>query len=248
MTTATAAPTAAPTAALRTFLCTAGYGGDDVRIEAPNARAAARAYVEGGDWGPIEGAIWINVRVSEIGPDGADGEEETYKIQVDQDEPACEEGHAHRWAGCETRGHGGGTVSTETCRWCGTVRVFDTWATDPEDGTQGYEVTAYTTPPRWRYGSNPHARAATRYYGAWSAEIEEGDRFIVGSEPEGAAPGTWTGTWTVQDTAGVACGWTVTRGREERTLDELLRALNADLADLYAPAAEEADGEEADAD
>lgn len=235
---------AAPT--LRTFICSTGHGGDDVRIEARTARAAARAYVKEGDWGPVVGAIWINVMVQ---AEGEEGEGETYKVQIDQDEPACEEGHVHRWTGCETRGNGGGTISTETCRWCGTVRVSDTWATDPEDGTQGYEVTAYTTPARWRYGSNPHARPATRYYGgAWSAEIEEGDRFIVAREPEGAAPGTWTGTWTVQDVAGVACGWTVTRGREERTLDELLRSLDASVAELYAPAAEEADGEEADAD
>lgn len=237
---------AAPT--LRTFACSTGHGGDDVRIEARTARAAARAYVEGGDWGPIEGAIWINVRVSEIGPDG-EGEEETYKIQVDQDEPACEEGHAHRWTGCETRGHGGGTISTETCRWCGTTRTYNTWATDPEDGRQGYETTTYEVPARGRYERNPHARPATRYYGgAWSAEIEEGDRFVVSADPEGAAPGTWTGTWTVQDTAGVACGWTVTRGREERTLDELLRALNAECADLYGPLPADADADESDAD
>jgi hypothetical protein len=40
-------------------------------------------------------------------------------------------------------GHGGGVRITEVCRHCGVRRITDTWATNPCDGTQGYECVEY---------------------------------------------------------------------------------------------------------
>ena len=62
--------------------------------------------------------------------------------------PDCETGHEHDFisphsivGGIEENpgvwGHGGGVIIHEVCRWCGTLRITDTWAQDPQTGEEG---------------------------------------------------------------------------------------------------------------
>lgn len=41
-------------------------------------------------------------------------------------------------------GHGGGIKQCEYCSRCGCRRDTNTWAQDPEDGSQGHTVIGYT--------------------------------------------------------------------------------------------------------
>jgi hypothetical protein len=74
-------------------------------------------------------------------------------VPVHPEEPDCP-GGGHEWrAPVEVVGglkenpgvwtHGAGVVYREVCRHCGTYRVTDTWAQDPETGEQGLEAVEY---------------------------------------------------------------------------------------------------------
>lgn len=135
-------PTAAAAPVVRRFRCWHTGNGDEVEITAPTADEAAETYAYDGEWGPILGAVWITVHTE----DSETGEEEAVTIQIDQPEPPCREGDGHDWKDGPVFGNGGGVISTDTCRKCGMTRTFNSWATNPEDGTQGWEVTTYEKP------------------------------------------------------------------------------------------------------
>lgn len=135
-------------------------GNGDTHGEFDSAEEAAEAFANGGDWGGEDGVtktIWVRVCAYREGID-ADGDvvrvdEETHTISVDPDEPDCC-APEHDWhsplslvGGCKENpgvfGHGGGTISHEICRNCGTERICDSWAQNPETGEQGLDSVQY---------------------------------------------------------------------------------------------------------
>lgn len=130
------------------YNCTDGYA--DIEIEADSAEEGAREYVAGGDWrAEGDGTTWVTVTVTD-----EDGDDSSYTITVDPDEPPCVDGEAHDWqsplevvGGIDENpgvwGHGGGVIMTEVCRHCGRYQVIDTWAQNPEGGEQGLTSTVY---------------------------------------------------------------------------------------------------------
>lgn len=138
---------------MRTYLCDDGNA--EVEIEASSAEEAAKAYVEGGDWGEGDETFWVAVWVKEVPEDGSDeGCVERIKVPVHPEEPDCTDGNTHDWqsphdivGGIEENpgvwGHGGGVFFHEVCMNCGCARITDTWAQDPSDGEQGLTSVRY---------------------------------------------------------------------------------------------------------
>lgn len=121
------------------------WTGERIEIEAPDAAAAAQEYVDGGDFGGGTSTTWVNVFVA---PPGALDDFERVKITVDPDEPDCDscEGE-HDWVEISVRGHGGGVIVDDRCRFCGIEMRTNTWAFDPEDGVQGLRSVCYAPVP-----------------------------------------------------------------------------------------------------
>jgi len=143
-----------------------GWVADDGNAEVyyPHAESGAEAaqeYIDGGDWGDPESTEWVTVHTWQVVVAlSASGEyvtgtfgRESHMVAVEPEEPECPEGE-HEWAsdhsvvgGCESNpgvfGSGGGVVITEHCRHCGTYREIDTWAQDPQTGTQGLRSVRY---------------------------------------------------------------------------------------------------------
>jgi hypothetical protein len=77
------------------------------------------------------------------------------RIDVPRPIPPCAtEDDAHDWQSPYTLlgglrdnpgvwGHGGGVVTREVCARCGTYRITDTWAHDPDTGEQGLRRISY---------------------------------------------------------------------------------------------------------
>lgn len=136
----------------------ANDGGDAVAYECDSAHDAAQKYVDDGSYDTEAETTWINVTVWREGID-SDGddvlvEQETVKIALDPDEPACIDGEEHDWqsphsivGGIKENpgvwGHGGGITIQAACLRCGCGRLTDTWAQDPEDGRQGLRSVSY---------------------------------------------------------------------------------------------------------
>jgi len=122
-------------------------GNCDLEIHADTAQEAAQEYVDGGDWN-AESTVWVHVTCTD-----ESGEEEEITIEVNPDEPSCEGGESHDWqspsllGGLDENpgvvGHGGGVIRTEICAHCGTYRVSDSWAQDPDGGEQGLDSVEY---------------------------------------------------------------------------------------------------------
>ncbi|MES4792344.1 MAG: hypothetical protein C4321_04580 [Chloroflexota bacterium] len=123
---------------------------------------AAEAYVADGEWGSPLATTWARIWASRVGiaRDGkvglVDDSRRDHLVPIEPEEPACS-GGAHEWCspwevvggGEDSPGvsaHGGGVVIVEVCRLCGWQRVKDTWAQDPETGTQGLESVEYRPP------------------------------------------------------------------------------------------------------
>lgn len=97
------------------------------------------------------GTLWIRVQVR----NAVTGEIEAREsVACDEDEPKCVDAELHDWKspysvvrGMSQNpgvfGHGGGVIITEVCRHCGTYRVTDTWAQDPDTGEQGLTSVEY---------------------------------------------------------------------------------------------------------
>ena len=152
------------TSTVAAYLCDDGNA--EVRVDAESAEDAAQEYVDDGDWGLDDHTIWVTVWVQPVSEHGHPiGDRDSYRITLDPSEPSCSHEDGHDWqspielvGGIESnpgvRGHGGGVVMTDVCLRCGCERVRDTWAQDPEDGTQGLDSVCYEP-------------------GAWTAEVEK---------------------------------------------------------------------------
>lgn len=77
---------------------------------------------------------------------------ECASLTIEPTEPTCmgksgrKPHKRHKWTTGQAYGHGGGIVREDTCRRCGLHRTFDSWATDPTNGSQGHESTWYSEP------------------------------------------------------------------------------------------------------
>lgn len=91
--------------------------------------------------------------------DIAEFEVDSFSGRIDEAEPLCPSNEdGHEWTATVERegglaenpgvwGNGGGVVIHEHCKHCDMLRVRDTWATNPDDGSQGHETTIYERPP-----------------------------------------------------------------------------------------------------
>lgn len=125
----------------RRYVLIADEGGSEV-VLADDDDAAVDALGEWlmeGDYGVVDHTIWVDGRVKREWGDW----EEQITIQIDPDEPACEEGHEHSWQESGPYSHGGGVIYRDRCRHCGVVRVTDTWAQRPDTGEQGLRSVRY---------------------------------------------------------------------------------------------------------
>ena len=83
----------------------------------------------------------------EAGDDTALDEVDTLGITWQPSEPPCaeDEGHMqHSWRDGIVRCSGGGVIYTDTCRHCGMERTTDTWAQDPNNGSEGHTSVSYS--------------------------------------------------------------------------------------------------------
>jgi len=150
-----------------------GFIADDGNAEVEYAQAdtaaqAAQQYAEGGDWGSPRSTIWIEVSTwrhgvrlahgdemaaVEVIAGEVDGSRDEHTITLHPAEPPCA-GGSHDWhsplqvvGGLATnpgvQAHGGGVIIREACAHCGTFRVTDTNAQNPETGEQGLESITY---------------------------------------------------------------------------------------------------------
>jgi hypothetical protein len=137
---------------MQTYYCDDGNA--KIKIEADSPKEAAQEYVMSGDWGVITKTTWIKVAVWSEVDENEDAEWHT--ITLDPIEPECSESK-HDWrspysllGGLKENpgvyGHGGGVVTTRVCKHCGTYRIADTWAQNPETGEQGLWSVEYKAP------------------------------------------------------------------------------------------------------
>ena len=131
---------------MATFQCNDGSA--EVTIEAETAKAAAQAYVDGGDYECEGHTTWVVVWVED------DEAREPFKVAVNPTEPPCKRGQTHDWSNDAAvvgglpespgvRGNGGGVISIAFCTICGCGRSVDTWAQDRQDGQQGLTSVAF---------------------------------------------------------------------------------------------------------
>lgn len=129
---------------ISTFLCRDISGGE-YEVAAKDAESAAREYVEGGDYLDTDEprTVWISVHVVDVDDPEDDGG--TVEIQLDPPEP-CPGQHDWQDVPDSVRGSGGGVTFREKCANTGWIRVTDTWATNPENGSQGHTSIRYIRP------------------------------------------------------------------------------------------------------
>jgi hypothetical protein len=128
--------------------------GNEETIEAEDLRKAmamARAWADG-DWDTESGPVFVDVDIAD-----ENGNTVAWITEVfDQDEPHCLRGETHDWEAPHelvggiaenpgVQGNGGGVICTEVCMVCGCARVTDSWATNPNNGTQGHTTVSYAT-------------------------------------------------------------------------------------------------------
>ena len=130
-------------------------GVDYETVEAEDLAAALEEAKGNVSWSNYDGGDEPRSLFIEVGArDAETGERDSATVILDPDPPSCAEGHEHEWSsphdivgGIESNpgvwGSGGGVKMDEVCRWCGTGKHVDTWATNPTNGTQGHTVTSY---------------------------------------------------------------------------------------------------------
>ena len=85
----------------------------------------------------LAGTYWADLVIR-----GSDGSREDIEVQLDPPEPKCT--HAeHEWVDGPARGHGGGVICTDSCKYCYWTRITNTWATRSDNGRQGYHTMTY---------------------------------------------------------------------------------------------------------
>ncbi len=129
--------------------------GGDRAVEAADMRAAIRE-VRGSvfrsdydfdDFDEYGQTLWVDARIVET----IDGEETSVReitIQLDPDEPDCDDPKGHAWNDAGPYGCGGGVRFEGRCPFCDWVRHHKTWAQRPDNGTEGYTTTEYRREPR----------------------------------------------------------------------------------------------------
>jgi len=126
---------------------------EDYFPDAEDGRAAAREYVEGGDWGELNRTDWVDVwawrRALALDEDGRvitiEMDRARHTIEIEPEEPDCTHDE-HDWHEWRVRGHGGGVEITEVCAHCGRYMIIDTWAQRPDTGEQGLRSIEYREP------------------------------------------------------------------------------------------------------
>lgn len=124
-------------------------GNAEIVGEFGSAQEAAEAYVESGDWGESNKTTWVNVYTWRAGVN-QHGEvvqqgRECHKIEIEAQQPVCNDPEGHDWKSeGGPWGHGGGIIEKDRCTKCGLLRTYDSWAQDPQDGTQGLDSVEYT--------------------------------------------------------------------------------------------------------
>lgn len=96
------------------------------------------------------------VHLCEVVPDGKDIDDYHVKhvATAHPPEPDCPYDKPHVWTatyekegGLEENpgvfGHGGGVILNQHCAKCGMKRIRDTWATNPNDGSEGHVTLQY---------------------------------------------------------------------------------------------------------
>jgi hypothetical protein len=118
-----------------------GYDGEAWDIQGDSPREAAQSFVDDGDFEPRNRTTWVHVRVQ-----SPDGDEGTYKIEIEPVAPPCTNPAGHLWLDSRRWGSGPGVLIEETCDHCGRAKRMDTGGHDPVDGSPAtvvsYEVDA----------------------------------------------------------------------------------------------------------
>lgn len=131
------------------YLCSDGYL--NLTLLSTSPAAAARRYVDEGDFTAAESTIWIAVSVQ------AGEETEIIDVELHPAEPKCVKGQPHDWKAPYSVvgglpespgvfGNGPGITYTEVCRHCAAYRRGDTFATNPETGERGFRSITYDEP------------------------------------------------------------------------------------------------------
>ena len=136
-------------------------GNAEVEVWAESEQAAADEYAAAYDRpDPEMGTAWVDVRVADADSvdmvrsctEAPQPEWTWYEITLDPEEPQCTEEHdwqtPHHIVGGLAEnpgcfGHGAGITQTCVCVHCGCRRTTDTWATRPDNGTQGHTSVRY---------------------------------------------------------------------------------------------------------
>lgn len=128
-----------------------GYSERLIAENGEDALEEAKDWVRGGDWDLSGGTLFLRAYVHEL-PSG--DRIDHVDVTIQPPEPACDDGHEHDWqapfeivGGIKenpgVRGNGGGVMIHEVCLHCGTERVTDTWAQNPNTGEQGLTSVSY---------------------------------------------------------------------------------------------------------
>lgn len=113
----------------------------DICVCAPDAETAAYralARVGADSPPPRQGTDWWRAEVYDEVGEWVD----LIRLAVHPEPPPCSEDE-HDWIEGEAWGSGGEALQRDRCTHCEAVRVTDTWATDPTDGTQGLTSIRY---------------------------------------------------------------------------------------------------------
>ena len=116
-----------------------GHGGETTfraRSHAAAVRHATR-WARDGSWPERGPTFWVGLHLEW----GASGESR-HRVAIDPPAPDCTR-RRHRWVEARIQTHGGGVIFTEVCKHCGCRLATDTWAQDPETGTQGLRSIEY---------------------------------------------------------------------------------------------------------
>lgn len=114
--------------------------GQETYTEMSRAEAVA-AYLETAALDHDEATYWVRLRVW---PTSDPGAAVTERHAVHPDEPDCAEGQEHEWRDHgRDKVHGAGMIFHARCRYCGAVRITDTYAQDRETGEQGLTSVRY---------------------------------------------------------------------------------------------------------
>jgi hypothetical protein len=111
-----------------------------------SARAIVETAVRAGDYGELRGTMRVHGYIVDLDTEQFDPDAISYEaicVEVDPDEPECEDGRQHDWQEISVRGHGGGVICRDECPHCGRVRITDTWDQDRETGEQGLTTVRY---------------------------------------------------------------------------------------------------------